>query len=271
LSPIKEATMTRALPHIPPIADERRADAEVVVTFTNRGERALDQLAAVITNRMGRTPHDIADVLAKVYRTPLDELITAFDAIAAEIPATARASTFICGPCREGRHNGCDDRTHNRDYPGCCCQHRPSDPPDGEQSAVRDSARSATAPPPPSLDSAQPSALISAGQIIRWLREMGLTSAEIAPLTGVHPHTVYCWVSGQKNCGMRPYALLTELRNTLADVSRHIPVGQCGLWLHGAHPALGGATPLDALRASQHDRVRTAAALSAVVDDRTAS
>jgi hypothetical protein len=86
LSQIKEANMTRPLPHTPPIADERRADADVVVTFTNRGERALNELAAVITNRMARTPEDIAETLAMVYQTPLDELASALQAIADCLP-----------------------------------------------------------------------------------------------------------------------------------------------------------------------------------------
>jgi len=109
-----------------------RADDQVVVTFTNRGERALDQFAAVITNHMARTPHGIADVLATIYRTPLDELVAAFDAIAVEIEEREAPRAFICGPCRDGRHSACDDTERNPDYRGCCCQHQPaSQPGDG--------------------------------------------------------------------------------------------------------------------------------------------
>ena len=72
-----------ALPHVPPPpANEPRAGAGVHVTFTSRGERALDELAAVITHRMAHTPDGIAHALAMVYRTPLDDLVAAFQAIA---------------------------------------------------------------------------------------------------------------------------------------------------------------------------------------------
>lgn len=73
-------------PPVPPQADEPRADANVVITFTPRGERALNELAAVITNRMARTPEDIAATLAMVYRTPLDELAAALQTIADCLP-----------------------------------------------------------------------------------------------------------------------------------------------------------------------------------------
>jgi hypothetical protein len=74
--------MTSRVHPDPVVVDEQRAGADVVVTFTNRGERALDHLAAVITNRMARTPEDIAATLAMVYQTPLDELAAALQAIA---------------------------------------------------------------------------------------------------------------------------------------------------------------------------------------------
>ena len=74
-----------ALPHIPRRDDDPRADASVVVTFTPRGQRALDELAAVITHQMARTPDGIAHTLAMVYRTPLDDLVGAFEAIAGRL------------------------------------------------------------------------------------------------------------------------------------------------------------------------------------------
>lgn len=60
-------------------------DATLMVTFTNRGERALDALATVLTHRMARTPQGIADVLEHVYRADVDELCAALDAIATEL------------------------------------------------------------------------------------------------------------------------------------------------------------------------------------------
>ena len=72
-----------ALPHVPPPPEaELRASAGVAVTFTPRGQRALDELASVITHGMARTPDGIAHTLAMVYRTPLDDLVAAFTSIA---------------------------------------------------------------------------------------------------------------------------------------------------------------------------------------------
>lgn len=81
--------MTATAPHVPPHSDEPRANADVVITFTHRGERALNELAAVITNRMARTPEDIAATLEMVYRTPLDDLAAALQAIADCLPDEA--------------------------------------------------------------------------------------------------------------------------------------------------------------------------------------
>ena len=72
-----------ALPHVQPPPDhEQRAATDVAITFTPRGQRALDELASVITNGMARTPDGIAHTLAMVYRTPLDDLVAAFTSIA---------------------------------------------------------------------------------------------------------------------------------------------------------------------------------------------
>jgi hypothetical protein len=124
---------------------DARADEHVVLTFTNRGERALDQFAAVITNGMARTPRDIADVLAQIYHAPLDELVSAFDAIVVEIEEHEASLMFVCGPCRDGRHSACDDRERQPDYRGCCCQHKESEPA-SDNKGPRDKSRRTSAP-----------------------------------------------------------------------------------------------------------------------------
>lgn len=63
-----------------------------VVTFTPKGERALDALAATLTHQMARTPAGIVDVLDKVLHAPLADLLVAFDLIAAAIPDTPQPS-----------------------------------------------------------------------------------------------------------------------------------------------------------------------------------
>jgi len=74
-------------------------DTTLTVTFTHRGERALDALATVLTHRMARTPQGIADVLEHVYRADVDELCAALDAIASEL----RPGDGALGEDREGR------------------------------------------------------------------------------------------------------------------------------------------------------------------------
>ncbi len=97
--------------------------------FSARGRAALDELAAVITHRMATTPDGIARALAMAYRTPLTELLAAFDAIAARL-AAEQATGYLCTACRDGRHTACEDAEHDRGYRSCCCQHRTADPAD---------------------------------------------------------------------------------------------------------------------------------------------
>lgn len=70
-------------------------DTTLMITFTNRGERALDALATVLTHRMARTPQGIADVLERVYRTDVDELCAALDAITGELHPAHRHSDAV--------------------------------------------------------------------------------------------------------------------------------------------------------------------------------
>ena len=51
------------------------------MVLTNRGLRALDDLAEVLVNRMADTPQGIAYVLDHVLHAPLDELCGALQAV----------------------------------------------------------------------------------------------------------------------------------------------------------------------------------------------
>jgi hypothetical protein len=59
-----------------------RADDSTALTFTVRGEAALDELATVLVAHCSGTPEGIARVLDEVMHTPLDDLAAALSAIA---------------------------------------------------------------------------------------------------------------------------------------------------------------------------------------------
>lgn len=63
-------------------AGESRAGTHEAVVFTNRGLRALDELATVLVHRMADTPAGIAYVLDHVLHAPVDELCEALQAVA---------------------------------------------------------------------------------------------------------------------------------------------------------------------------------------------
>lgn len=62
--------------------DTSRADSSASVTFTKRGEAALDELATVLTAHCRKTPEGVARVLDEVMHTPLDDLTASLDSIA---------------------------------------------------------------------------------------------------------------------------------------------------------------------------------------------
>ncbi|HVA61636.1 MAG TPA: hypothetical protein VNG13_14035 [Mycobacteriales bacterium] len=65
-----------------------RLSDDVAITFTARGERALEALAQALVNGAELTPAGIADLLERLNHTSAADLAAAFTAIAAEIGAT---------------------------------------------------------------------------------------------------------------------------------------------------------------------------------------
>lgn len=63
--------------------NRNRAGESMIVQFTDRGEAALDELAAVLTARCSNSPEGIARVLDEVMHTPMRDLTASLDAIAA--------------------------------------------------------------------------------------------------------------------------------------------------------------------------------------------
>lgn len=66
---------------------DRHRPADLIVTFTPKGEQALDDLAGAIVNRMSRTPTGLATTLDMVFHTPVAELVEAFTQIADQLNA----------------------------------------------------------------------------------------------------------------------------------------------------------------------------------------
>jgi hypothetical protein len=72
-----------------------RVDDSTLITFTNRGEAALDELATVLTAHCSHTPEGIVRVLDEVMHTPLDDLAAALSAI---VDATSRRNLSLREP-----------------------------------------------------------------------------------------------------------------------------------------------------------------------------
>jgi hypothetical protein len=72
---------------------DRCPPADLVLTFTPKGERALDALAAAIVNGMSHTPQGLARALDTVFHTPVEELVEAFTQIADHLEARQADAT----------------------------------------------------------------------------------------------------------------------------------------------------------------------------------
>lgn len=95
----------------------------------------------------------------------------------------------------------------------------------------------------------------SYASLVHELRSNGLTTAEIAAVTGVQERQVQHWAAGSS----RPR---DETRDRLVDV--HYLVRQLAnvyrsegiqIWLHARNPALDGARPIDLLTAGEFEPV----------------
>jgi transcriptional regulator with XRE-family HTH domain len=91
-------------------------------------------------------------------------------------------------------------------------------------------------------------------RIVEDVRE-GLTTAEVADITGVAERQVYNWLSaasrpkGENRDRLLEVHYIVEL---LADVYRSEGVD---IWLHGRNRELGGDRPIDLLRAGRFEPV----------------
>lgn len=74
---------------------DRCPPADLVLTFTPKGERALDALAAAIVNGMSHTPAGLARALDMVFHTPVEELVEAFTQIAQQLEARQTDATAL--------------------------------------------------------------------------------------------------------------------------------------------------------------------------------
>jgi uncharacterized protein (DUF2384 family) len=91
--------------------------------------------------------------------------------------------------------------------------------------------------------------------VVQEIRDNGITSAELAEITGVRERQVQHWVAGSSKPRDASRERLTDVYyvvNQLRDVYR--PEG-VEIWLHSRNRDLGGRRPIDLLRAGEFSSV----------------
>jgi hypothetical protein len=92
-------------------------------------------------------------------------------------------------------------------------------------------------------------------RIVTDVRRMGLTTGEIADITGVGERQVQNWVSGSSRPGGKNRDLLLEIHyivDRLSDV--YTPEG-VEVWLHGRNKLLDSQKPIELLKAGDFESV----------------
>lgn len=98
---------------------------------------------------------------------------------------------------------------------------------------------------------------VEASEIVRALRDYGITQAEVATVTGVSDRAVRGW----QRSSIRPerYDRLAELRDLVALLSDSLSPRGVGQWLHARNRLLQAERPIDLLNAGRFDDVSRAA------------
>lgn len=98
---------------------------------------------------------------------------------------------------------------------------------------------------------------VEAGEIVRALRQYGVSQAEVGTVAGVSDRAVRNWA----NSGIRPerYDRLSELRDIVLLLSDSLTPRGTGQWLHARNRLLGGERPLELLARGRAEEVRRSA------------
>lgn len=93
-------------------------------------------------------------------------------------------------------------------------------------------------------------------RILERLRDDGgLQGKDIANIVSVSPATVSRWSSGKASPDLRTQTVIAELRYVVDRLSDFYTPHETRLWLHTAHPMLGGERAIDLINAGRTEEV----------------
>lgn len=94
--------------------------------------------------------------------------------------------------------------------------------------------------------------------IVRDVRNNGLTSTEVAEITGVKERQVQNWAAGTSRPAPDSRYRLLEIHYIVDQLKEVYTPEGVEIWLHGRNRTLGGQLPIDLLRDGQFETVRLA-------------
>lgn len=93
-------------------------------------------------------------------------------------------------------------------------------------------------------------------KILAVLRDDGgLQGKDIANIVAVSPATVSRWSSGQATPALRTQIAIAHLRYAVERLAEFHTADETRLWLHTAHPMLGGERAIDLIEAGRTEEV----------------
>jgi transcriptional regulator with XRE-family HTH domain len=93
-------------------------------------------------------------------------------------------------------------------------------------------------------------------RVIDDLRQSGgLQGRDLANIAQVSPATVSRWSNGKASPDLRTQTMLAGLRYVVERLSDYYDPDETRLWLHAAHPLLGGAAAIDLIHDGRMEEV----------------
>lgn len=93
-------------------------------------------------------------------------------------------------------------------------------------------------------------------KILAALRDDGgLQGKDIANIMAVSPATVSRWSSGKATPELKTQTVIAELRYVVDRLAEFYTADETRLWLHTAHPMLGGERAIDLINAGRTEEV----------------
>jgi hypothetical protein len=92
-------------------------------------------------------------------------------------------------------------------------------------------------------------------RIVNDVRDVALTSGEVAEITGVRTRQVQHWLSGSHRPQGQSKERLLELHYVIEQLKEVYSPDGVDVWVHGRNRELGGRRPIDLLREGDFETV----------------